>query len=260
MLFRSKTLHLQHKHEDFDEIAKKSANAKVSLFQRTILYLVKRIPSENLPGIVLIAAHDSLIQSNVRNICDNEFIKDVGTVNSNSYTCRFFTTVRRIKQTLVENTLRTICKSLGIEICKQIMWHIVYKMNPMYFFIYEHQKLGIPDTLIETFTVKMTSFLISICNPILFETGSFIRTFVFSVDVNSILWRQKVADAIYLMLSEHREDIVEKATLLVINMCKKTAEDLKNLNKGLEKWKEKTECMDIIERKYVDKVRWCSFD
>lgn len=264
MLFRSKTLHLQHKHEDFDEIAKKSANIKVSLFQRTILYLVESIPSENLAVMVSKAANIYLIQSNVRKICDYEFIKDggetVGTVNSNSYTCRLFSTVRRIKRTLVENTLRTICKSLALEICKEIMCHIELKMNPMYSFIYEDLKPGILDTLIETITVKMKPFLDKICNPIFLATGSFIGTFVFSVDVNSLNWRRKVADAIYLMISEHRKDIVEKATLLVENMCTKTAEDLKNLNKELEKWKEKTKCMDIIEGKYVDKVRWCSFD
>lgn len=160
----------------------------------------------------------------------------------------------------MENTLRSICKSFGLEICKEIMCHIEYKMNPMYSFIYEDQKPGILDTLIETITVKTKTFLDSICNPISLSSGSFIGTFVFSVDVSSLSWRQKVADAIYLMISEHRKDIVEKAMLLVENMCTKTAEDLKILNKSLEKWKEKTECMDIIERKYVNKVRWCSFD
>lgn len=102
------------------------------------------------------------------------------------------------------------------------------------------------------------SFLISICDPILFATGSIIRTFFFSVDVNSLIWRGKVADEIYLMISKHQKDIVKKALLLVENMCRKTTEDLKNLDKSLEKWKEKIECIDIIERKYVNKVRWCN--
>lgn len=62
MLFRSKPLHLQHEHEDFDEIAKKSANAKVSLFQRTILYLVESIfvtmnLSKTLEQLTVTATH-----------------------------------------------------------------------------------------------------------------------------------------------------------------------------------------------------------
>lgn len=264
MLFRSKTLHLQHEYEDFDEIAKKSANAKVSLFQRTIRSLEESIPSENLAVIVSKAANQSLSKLKVREICCNEFIKDgenVGTVQSNSYTCRLFSTVRRIKRMLVTNTLRKICKSLGLEICKEIMCLIQSKIGTMYLYIYEDQiqlNVEIPDTLIERITVETTSFLISICDPILFAAGSFIRTFVFSVDVNSLIWRREVADEIFLMISKHQKDIVKKALLLVENVCKKTTEDLKNLDRSLEKWKENIECMDIIERKYVNKVRWCN--
>lgn len=263
-MFRSKTLHLQHEYEDFDDIAKKSAFAKVSSFQTTILYLVESISFKKLAEIVSEAAEHFLLQLNVRDICYNEFITDeenVGTVNSNSYICRLLSTVRRIKRTLVTNTLRTACKSLGFKICKGIMGFIKFQMET-YFLTCDDQRqlnIEISDTLIETFSVEMTPFLISICGSILFATGSLIGTFVFSVDVNSINWRRKVADAIFLMISKHRKIIVEKAMLLVKNMCTKTAEDLKRLNKSLEKWKEKTKCMDIIERKYVNKVRWCSF-
>lgn len=186
-----------------------------------------------------------MIQSNVRNLCDNEFIKDggetVGTVNSNSYKCRLFSTVGRIKWSLVEITLRTICKSLGLEICKKIMCHIEYKMNPMYSFIYEDQKPGILDTLIETITVETTPFLISICNPIFFANDSIIGTFVFSVDVNSLFWRRKVADEIFIMLSKHFKNIVKKTLLLVESLCKNTTEDFKNIDRNLGKWKEKIE-------------------
>lgn len=266
MMFRSKTLHVQHEYEDFDDIAKKSAFAKVSSFQKTILSLEDSIPFKELDEIVSEAAENFFSQLNVRDICYNEFItdgKNVGTVNSNSYTCRLFSTVRRIKQTLVTNTLRTTFKSLGFKICKGIMGYIKFQMETRYFYICDDQRqlnIEISDTLIETISVEMTSFLISICDSILFATRSFIGTFVFSVDVNSLNWRRNVADAIFLMISKHRKDIVEKAMLLVENMCTKTAEDLKKLNKSLEKWKEKTECMDMIERKYVNKVRWCSFD
>lgn len=215
--------------------------------------------------IVSKAANYLLSNLNIREICYNEFITDggekVGTVHNNSYTCRLFSTVRRIKRTLVTNTLRTICKSLGLEICKAIMRPIENKMETMYLYIYEdeiQQNIESPDTLIETITVETMSFLISIFDPILFATGSIIRTFFFSVDVNSLIWRGKVADEIYLMISKHQKDIVKKALLLVENMCRKTTEDLKNLDRSLEKWKEKIECIDIIERKYVNKVRWCN--
>lgn len=263
MMFCSDFLHVQHEYEDFDDIAKKSAIAKVSSFQQTILSLERRIPIKEFDELVSAAAEDFFSQLNVRNICYNEFITDVGTVNSCSYICRLFSTVRRIKRTLVTNTLRTTFKSLGLMICEGIMGYIEFQKETDYFYKCDHQRqlnIEISDTLIETISVEMTSFLISICDPILFATRSLIGTFVFSVDVNSLNWRRKVADAIWLMISKHRKDIVEKAMLLVENMCTKTAEDLKSLNESLEKWKEKTECMHMIERKYVNKVRWCNFD
>lgn len=262
MLFRSKTLQLQHEYEDLDEIAKKSANAKVSLFQRTIHSLLESIPSEKLANIVSKAAKDYLTKLEFREICYNEFISDrenVGTVFSNSYVCRFFLTVRRIKRTLVTNALRTICKLLGFKICKDIMHDIELAMGTMHVSEDKRQlRIDISDTFITTLTVEMTSFLIPLCDPInsaIFAAGSFFESLFYSIDVNSSTWRRKVADETYMMVSKHHKDIVKKVLLLVENMCKKTTEDLKYVSRSLQKWKEKTECMDMIECKYIYKVR-----
>lgn len=265
MLFRSKTLHLLHEYEDLDEIAKKSAHAKLSLFQRTIHSLEESIPSKKLAEIVSKAAKHSLTQSNVREICYNEFITDgenVGTVYSNSYIFRFFLTVRRIKRTLVINALCTICKSLGLEICKDIMCDIEYAMGRMHM-SEDKRQLDISDTFIETFNIEMTSFLISLCDPIyspIFAAGSFFESFFYPTDVNSPTWRRKVADETYMMVSKHQKDIVKKVFLLVEKMCQKTTEDLKYVSRSLQKWKEKNECMDMIECKYIYKVRCSNFD
>lgn len=102
---KSKMLHLQHDNEEYDEIAKKSAKAKVSSFQRTIHSLIQSISSVDIFSIVSKAVDQALSRRNVNGICLSEFIsdgEDVGTVNSDSYTCRLFVTVRRIKKTLVK--------------------------------------------------------------------------------------------------------------------------------------------------------------
>lgn len=267
MLFRSKTLQLQHEYEDFDEIAKKSANAKVSFFQRIIHSLLESIPFKKLTVIVSKAAEHSLTQLNFREICYNAFIidgEDVGTVYNNSYICRFFLTVRRIKRRLVRSALRKICKLLGFKICKDIMRDIEFAMGTMHMSEDQRQlRIDISDTFIETLTFEITSFLISLCDPIdsaIFAAGSFLECFLYSVDVNSSTWRRKVADETYMMVSKHQEDIVKKVLLLVENMCKKTTEDIKYVSRSLQKWKEKTECMDMVECKYIYKVRWCNFD
>lgn len=106
----------------------------------------------------------------------------------------------------------------------------------------------------------MKFFFDKICNLIFLVIGLFIGIFVFFVDVNLLNWRWKVVDVIYLMIFEYWKDIVEIVMFLVEYMCIKIVEDFKNLNKRFEKWKKKIECMDIIECKYVDKVRWCSLD
>lgn len=257
-LFRSKTLHLQHEYEDFDEIAKKSAYAKVSFFQKNIPSLVEGISSTELAEIVSKAAEPfSWSQLKIREICCNELIKDgdiVGTASSSSYTCRSFLTVKRIKRTLVTKTLRILFESFGLEIWKKIMSHIKSVFETKYLYISKDQRqhyIEISDTLVETISVETTFFLISICDPILFDAG----TFVFTVDVNSIAWRGNVAEDIYRTISKHHKDIVKKALILVENICKRTTEDLKNLDRSLEKWKERIKCMDIIERKYGNKVK-----
>lgn len=266
-LFRSKTLHLQHEYEDFDEIAKKSAYAKVSFFQKNIPSLVECISSTELAEIVSKAAEPFLwSQLKIREICCNELIRDgdiVGTASSSSYTCRSFLTVKRIKRMLVTKTLRILFESFGFEIWKKIMSHIKSVLETKYLYISKDQRqhyIEIPDTLVETISVKTTCFLISICDPILFDAGSVLGTFVYTVDVNSIAWRGKVAKEIYRTISEHHKDIVKKTLILVQNMCKRTTEDLKNFDRSLEKWKEKIKCMDIIERKYGNKVKLCNFD
>lgn len=43
-------------------------------------------------------------------------------------------------------------------------------------------------------------------------------------------------------------------------MYEKMIEDLKNVYRSLEKWKEKIKCMDIVECKYVNKMKLCNFD
>lgn len=154
---------------------------------------------------------------------------------------------------LVENILCIICKFLVFEICKEIMCDIEFKMNLIYFFIYEDLKLGIFDIFIEIIVVKMKFFFRKICNLIFLVIGLFIGIFVFFVDVNLLNWRWKVVDVIYLMIFEYWKDIVEKVMFLVENMCIKIVEDFNNLNKSFEKWKEKIKCMDIIECKYVNK-------
>lgn len=233
---------------------KKSANAKVSFFQRIIHSLLESIPSKKLTVIVSKAAEHSLTQLNFREICYNAFIidgEDVGTVYNNSYICRFFLTVRRIKRRLVRSALRKICKLLGFKICKDVMRDIEFAMGTMHMSEDQRQlRIDISDTFIETLTFEITSFLISLCDPIdsaIFAAGSFLECFLYSVDVNSSTWRRKVADETYMMVSKHQEDIVKKVLLLVENMCKKTTEDIKYVSRSLQKWKEKTECMDMVE-------------
>lgn len=45
-------LHIQHEYEDFSDIAKMSANAKVMSIQRTIQSLIQSIPSKELFSII----------------------------------------------------------------------------------------------------------------------------------------------------------------------------------------------------------------
>lgn len=254
-LFGSKSTmpHLQHENEEYDEIAKKSAKAKVSSFRRTIHSLIQSISSLDILSIVSEAIDQAFSLRNVRDICLSEFISDgenVGTVYSNSYTCRFFVTVRRIKNTLVKNSLRTINKSLGSQISGRILQHIESKLQTVFKHDQFRQNMNITDKIFATITVGMEYFADPISNQlqsVIFAIGSLIETFINTVDVNSSTWRRKAAEEIVLALSKNKEDILQKICLSVENIKQTTTEDLHNVSEKLEEWEKNIKCVDIDE-------------
>lgn len=252
-LFRSKMLHIQHEYDDFDEIAKKSANAKAMSFQRTIQSLIQSIPYEELFSIIDEASKKAYSRENIRNICFNEFITDgenVGTVYSNSYVCRFFVTVRRIKAELVTNTLRSVGKAFASEICKGILRHIESKIQSALRHDLIRLRFDISDDIFATVTVVLLFVIASVINPLYgaaVAVISLVVTFVWSVDVNSVSWRRKVADEIFETVSKNRDDVVSKLLPMVQRTCLKTTRYLKNVSEELEEWTQNTKCMEIEE-------------
>lgn len=254
-------LHIQHEYDDFDDIAKKSANAKAMSIQRTIQSLIQSIPSKELNSIVKTAAEIALSREHIRNICFNECIKkeaeeenDIGTVHSNSYVCRFFVTVRRIKAQLVKKTLRSVGKSLASEICKGILHHMKSKIQSALRHDLTKLRFNISDNIFAKVTVVIMSVILFIINPLIGATVaavSLVVTFVWSVDVNSESWRRKVADEIFETVSRKEDQVLGKLLPTVKQTCRKTTEDLKKVLKNLEEWTQKTECMDIKESKYA---------
>lgn len=248
-------LHIQHEYEDFDDIAKKSANAKAMSMQRTIQSLIQSIPVKELVNIIDEAAEKAFSRENIRNICFNEFITDdrnVGTVYSHSYVCRFFVTVRRIKTKLVENTLRSVNKSFATEICKGILHHIKSKIQSALRHDLIKIKFDVSDETFSTVTVVVLCVIASVINPLFgvaVAVVSLVVTFVWSVDVNSESWRRNVADEIFDAVSKNEFEVLNKLLPMVQETCRKTTEDLENVSKRLEEWTQKTECMDINESK-----------
>lgn len=248
-------LHIQHEYEDFYDIAKMSANAKAMSIQRTIQSLIQSIPSKELFSIIDEAAKKAYSRENIRNICFNEFIidgEDVGTVYSNSYVCRFFVTVRRIKAELVTNTLRSVGKAFASEICKGILRHIESNIQSALRHDLISLRFDISDDIFATVTVVLLFVIASVINPVLGAAAavvSLVVNFVFSVDVNSESWRGQVADEIFKTVSKNKDTLINKILPMVEKTCRTTTGDLKNVSKKLEEWTQKTECMDINESK-----------
>lgn len=245
-------LHIQHEYEDYYDIAKLSANAKAVSIERTIQTLIQSIPSEELVSIINKAAKKAYSRTNIRNICFNELIADVGTVNSDSYACRFFVTVRRIKAQLVKNTLHSVGKSFASEICKGILHHIESKIESALKHDLLRLRFDISDDIFAKVTSVMLVFIALAINPLLGAAAAVLSlalTFVWSVDVNSERWRGQVAEEIFLTVSKNKDNLINKILPLVEKTCIKTTEDLKNVSKELEEWTQKTKCMDINESK-----------
>lgn len=231
---------LQHVFDNAENVIRFSAFQQINSLGKIVKSISESVPTESLREILKAAADKALSKESIRQLCFNIFLHDnnvnVGTVQNSSYSCRSMFTVRRLKRQLVDLTLKEAARALGSEICRGILKHIESKIKTNLKQNFSDLKFEISDKLFATITVAVVAVVVSFFFPLLgviIAVGTLVVTFIWSVDVNSRGWRQKVADEIFNTIYQNKTDIMIKIRPQIELICQRTVKDLETVSKTI---------------------------
>lgn len=232
----SEHMFLHHVFEEYDEIAKLCFHRKLSSFSGKILDLSKNIPIDSLTIIIMEAEEEVFTSRIIRNLCHCVIIRNdrqiVGTANDSSYVCYSMFTVKKLKEYLVEETLKKIGESLASEICTGILRYIESRVKCELKEDLMRLKVELTKELFVSISLTVLiglAYLYSTWLSLFLTVTNVVVTLVRYVDVNSSAWRNKVADEICEKVRQCRSKILRKILPDIEKVCKKTSRDLENV-------------------------------
>lgn len=131
----------------------------------------------------------------------------------------------------MEQTLHETAKAIRSEICKGILRHIESNIQETLNQNFLDLKLQISKELfkkissVAVFAVIIAYFYYPLLG-IIVAVGYVVVTFIWSVDVNSLDWRRKIADEIYQTILENKTNILRKIKGQVQIMCREAQVEL----------------------------------
>lgn len=232
----SEDIFILHEFEEFDEIAKLSAQKKITWLYEELENLSGKIPHD-LEEIINKAEGKSLTKENIRDICYFVDLNDddgnrIGTVYSSAYLCYSVFTVKKLKGVLVRETLNGIGNSLGSEICNGILQHIESNVKSSLVNGFADLKMELSEKLyysVKDIVITAIFFIFSTWIGLIFTVSMIVVTLVWPENINSESWRQKVADEIYEKVKENKSAILENFKPHIESRCQKTSQDLKDV-------------------------------
>lgn len=252
---------LHHEYEERDDIAKWIASQKIASLSASLQLTMDSFSREHLASVIDNALDNSLTQENIRDLCCDVFIKTrnetVGSVNSASYACHLSFTVQRLKQILVEETLKKTAKFLGTRICNGILHHIEIVVQGKLTEDLRKLRFQILDEIQAHIEVSITDIILDIIAGVFISVGVFFRTIIFSVDVNSRQWRQHVADDVFKKVIGNRIPLTTHILEEIICICSKTMDDLENILNQLTIHRTETFSIDQKQCKYKNEKKKC---
>jgi hypothetical protein len=81
-----------------------------------------------------------------------------------------------------------------------------------------------------------------------------VTTFVWSVDINSLEWRDNVADEIFDKVRDRKDRMIADLTQEMENICEKTIEELSSTIGMLDQRKKKVCPLDQNQRRYITNI------
>lgn len=250
----SKNILLLHEFEDIDDICDLSEDMQYKDLYDDLKLFEECIPGDELPSIVEDATDRVVYRDNIRQICSAVHIRDgtadVGTAGNRSYVCYSVFTVRRIKKILAKETMESLAKSLGSEICKGILRHIKAivqtKLN--------HEFKDFDINLSTSTLLRMIAVIAAAVMNFIVSLFGFIHEAInltwMAVDVNSREWRDETADEIYSDFIERKRSFKENIVSAVRKMCVGTQNELRSIMKKIDAYKKVITLIDQRARKY----------
>lgn len=230
---KEETIYIHHSLESAQNVFRFTAYEQVKSLGTVVESISKNVPIDGL-GKILQEANDKVLsKDSIKELCYGILLKDkdgnIGTTAHASYSCRSMFTVSRLKEQLVDETLKKTAEALGSEICSGILKHIESKIKTKLEQHFSNLKFQIPDELFAKITVAVVTVVVTFFFPligVIFAVGTLVVTFVWPIDVNSREWRGKVAYEIYETIDKNKNDIMRKIRPQVEQMCRQTVQEL----------------------------------
>ncbi|XP_062594969.1 uncharacterized protein LOC134256334 [Saccostrea cucullata] len=220
----------------------------IDSFKDRVEKLINSIPMYELHQIVNraagIAFSEKEIQKGIQDIYIVHEGHYIGSVYSGNYFCRLPFKIGRIREELITETLNHVGKQftdmLLIGILKNIQntleaefSHMVCTIN-----IRDNSLMNPQGILI---FAGLVSFVARVLNPVLgiivsvFTILPAVLTFFQPVNVNSVEWRNKVANEIYMNISAKKSEIMTDVFRKLESICDQTKKELREIGVKLAK-------------------------
>lgn len=241
---KENTIFIHHALENAENVINFCAYKQVKSLGTAVDSISNNVPINSLGTILEAAADKVLPKDTIRDLCYGIFLQDkgdnVGSTENASYHCRSLFTVRRLKEQLVNKILNKIANTLGSEICSGILKHIQTKIKIDLEQNCSYLEFEISNSYFATITDSVGDVVVSFFSQLLgiiFTVSTLVMTSVWSVDVNSREWRQKIADDIYYTINKKKVDIMRKIMPQVEQMCFQTEQELITVSKKIDAFK-----------------------
>lgn len=175
-------------------------------------------------------------------------------VGREPYLCYSIFTVRRLKRTLVENTLSKIIDLLEREICRGIIQHIENVVQKTLEEEFSRITFRMSDEIYTQIRGTIAGIIFAIfegITDIIIAIGFFVITIIKPVDINSVEWRQQVADEISEKILEDTYTLMQNITGTIRKIYCKTVDHLQNIEHTLERFRTRLQMTDQRKCKYI---------
>lgn len=247
---------LQHVCEDFDEMTKLIAYRKIAYCFHYIARITRELEAftgQRLQDVIKLSVDVTLALENVRNVCYREHVYPAGSVDSKPYVCRLTSTIEEIKRDLVKQTLQEIARSLGKHITDELIQQMKNVIQNELSGELGKIRFNISNDVFRRMERSIITMIIDFFDSLygwMRSIAQFLVTIFYPVDINSVEWREQVADEIHEKISEKKESIKEFVFREVKDICEKTVRDLNGITKTLTSFREEVTPIDPKQGKF----------